>query len=182
MMEKPAAVFLDRDGTINKERGYITTRADLGLLAGAGEAIRRLNEAGIPVHVFTNQAGIARALYTEEELADIHKCLRWMLSEEGAEVGTIYYCPHHPAGTVPEFSRDCDCRKPNPGMLEQASKEHGIDLSKCVVVGDIDRDIQAGKAVGAYTILVQTGHQKESALADKVVANLSEAVDFILKD
>ncbi|MDP6958958.1 MAG: D-glycero-beta-D-manno-heptose 1,7-bisphosphate 7-phosphatase [Planctomycetota bacterium] len=181
-MEKPTAVFLDRDGTINKERGYITTRADLGLLAGAGEAIRKLNEAGIPVHVFTNQAGIARALYTEEDLADIHKCLRWMLAEEGAEVGSIYYCPHHPEGSVAEFSGKCDCRKPNPGMLKQASKEHGIDLAKSVVVGDIDRDIQAGKAVGAYTILVQTGHQKESELADKVVANLAEAVALILKD
>lgn len=179
-MKKPAAVFLDRDGTINVERGYVTRPEELELLPGSAAAIRRLNGAGIPVHVITNQAGISRELYTEEGLAKIHDRLRALLAEEGAELGTFYYCPHHVEGTVPEYTRSCDCRKPAPGMLRRAAGEHGLDLAECVVIGDTDRDVQAGKAVGAFAILVQTGHQQESAEADRVVADLAGAVDLVL--
>ncbi len=180
--KKPSAVFLDRDGTINVEQGYITTPAGLTLLPGSAAAIRRLNEEGIPVHVVTNQAGIARTLYTEEDLSKIHAHLRSLLLKEGAAVGSIYHCPHHPAGTVPEFSRVCDCRKPEPGMLRRAAKEHGIDLSRSVMIGDSDRDIQAGNAVGAHSILVQSGQQEECPEADRTVTDLAEAVRIILEE
>jgi D-glycero-D-manno-heptose 1,7-bisphosphate phosphatase len=128
----------------------------------------------------TNQACVAKGLITEEELGDIHQRMVAMLGAEGAFLDGVYWCPHHPEGSVPAFSIECSCRKPRAGLLEQAAAEHDLDLSACVMVGDTLRDLEAGRAAGARTILVLTGKgeatSKEEHGADRVARTLAEAV------
>ncbi len=151
------AVFLDRDGTLIVERGYVTSPAQVALLPGVPEALCRLRDAGWKLFVVTNQACVAKGLVTEEELTAINQRLVMLLGAEGARVDGIYCCPHHPEGTVTEFAVDCDCRKPRPGLLEQAAREHDVDLAQSFMVGDTQRDIDAGLAAGARAIQVRTG-------------------------
>ncbi len=145
------AVFLDRDGTLNAEVGYVTHPEMLTLLPGAAEAVADLCRAGWQVFVFTNQSGIGRGLYTETDLAAIHAKLITEIETAGGTISGIYSCPHAP-------DADCDCRKPLPGLLYRAAQEHSLDLTECVVIGDSQRDIEAGQAAGCRTILVLTGH------------------------
>lgn len=183
-----SAVFLDRDGTINEEVEFIRTPDQLTLIPGASNAIRRLNEAGLPVCVISNQSGIARGFLTEEDLVEVHARLRDELAAGGAFVDRLYYCPHHPTAGRPPYDTRCDCRKPAPGMLRQGERELGIDLSASFVVGDRIVDIGAGKAVGATTILVLTGYgagtleecRRDGVAPDHIAASLTEAVDHIL--
>lgn len=141
------AAFLDRDGTINvkaPEGAYIERPEDVVLLPGAAEAVRELNDRGIPVLVVTNQRGIALGRMTEEDLAAVHRRLDELLAAEGARVDAYYHCPH---------DRDtCDCRKPGTAMLVQAAREHGIDLSRSVMIGDAASDVEAGRRAGARTV------------------------------
>ncbi len=178
------AVFLDRDGTLVAEKGYITVPEAVELVPGAPEAVSALRDAGWKVIVFSNQAAVAKGLITEEELGAINERMLMMLGAEGAGVDGVYCCPHHPEGDVPEYAVDCDCRKPKPGLLEQAARDHGLELARCVVVGDTPRDLQAGRAVGARTVLVLTGHGGETSLvphgADHVAADVKAAADWIL--
>ena len=180
------AVFLDRDGVIVEQEEYLNRTEDLVLIPGAGEAIARLNAASIPVIVVTNQAGIAKGHLTLSDLEEIHTCLRRELSACGARLDAIYYCPHHPEATVPEFLRDCPCRKPGIGMLEKAHDEHGIDLDASYLVGDATGDILAGKRAGCRAILVTTGFggsdEHYAVEPDLRVADLSEAVERILAE
>lgn len=179
------AVFLDRDGTLSLEKGHVRSPDGLELHAGAADAVRRLRDAGWAVFVVTNQSAVARGFITEEELAAIHLRMVALLGAEGAGIDGLYSCPHHPAGSVAEYAVDCDCRKPKPGLILQAAREHGVDLASSVIVGDAGRDIEAGRAAGlAACVLVLTGHGAETARtphgADAVVADLAAAADWIL--
>jgi D-glycero-D-manno-heptose 1,7-bisphosphate phosphatase len=183
MSETGRAVFLDRDGTVVVERGYITVPDDVALVDGAAAGIRAFREQGWKVLVVSNQASVAKGLITEDELAQINLRMMALLAGEGATVDGVYCCPHHPEGTVPEYAVECGCRKPRPGLLEQAAREHGLDLSRCVMVGDSRRDVEAGAAAGAATVLVLTGHGAGAAAgphgADHVARDLVETAAWL---
>jgi D-glycero-D-manno-heptose 1,7-bisphosphate phosphatase len=159
---KPA-VFLDRDGTINEQMGYINHLSRFHLLPGVGQAIRRLNQFGLPVVVVTNQSGLARGYFPESLLAEVHAEMRRRLALEGAHIDGLYICPHHPEAKEARFRQACTCRKPKPGLLEQAAAEMGLDLPRSYVVGDRWSDLRCGAAVGATTILVLTGYGRGDA-------------------
>jgi len=185
-MGRPA-VFLDRDGTIVREVEYLRSPQELRLLPRAGEAIRRLNEAGFAVIVVTNQSGIARGLLTEDDLEEIHTVLRRRLARRGARLEAIYWCPHHPEAPLLEYRRRCRCRKPSPGMLLRAGRELDLDLAQCYAIGDGERDVEAGQRAGCRTVLVRTGYGAETEArlgaglpADHVADDLSGAVEWIL--
>ncbi|NIY75910.1 HAD family hydrolase [Thalassospira sp. HF15] len=181
------AVFLDRDGVINEEVHYLSDVADLKLIAGTCEAIKRLNDAGVPVIVVTNQSGVARGYLTEDQLLEIHKALVAMLSDHKASVQGIYYSPYHPDGQG-EYRRESTCRKPDSGMLLAASEEFAISLSDSVLIGDRINDIRAGHAAGTKAIMVRTGHGAKEAIlpeaqeADFIADDLAAAVDHILSN
>lgn len=151
------AVFLDRDGTLTAEAEWVTTSRELELLPFAAEAIVVLRRAGYAVVLATNQSAVARGFVTEAGLAEIHAHMREELARDGAEVDGVYVCPHHPTEGFPPYRRECECRKPKPGMLLAAARDLGLDLAASWVVGDAERDLQAGAAVGARGILVATG-------------------------
>lgn len=145
------AVFLDRDGVICAHRSdHVKNWDEFSLIAGASAAIRRLNGLGIRVFVITNQPGIAKGIFTREQANEVNDRMVDQLAQDGAEVSMVYICPH-------QESDACDCRKPAPGMLQDAEKEYGIDLGRSVVIGDTVRDLGAAAAVGAASILVRTG-------------------------
>lgn len=165
------AVFLDRDGTINKYVGFLRDIDDLELLPGAAEAIREINRSGYLAIVVTNQPVIARGEVTEWQLREIHDKMETLLGQEGAYIDALYYCPHHPdkgfAGEIPAFKTDCDCRKPKPGMLFKAAEDYNIDLSQSWMVGDGRNDVLAGQAAGCRTIRI--GEDGISSLLDGVL-------------
>lgn len=190
MTSRRAAVFLDRDGTINEEVDFVRTPGQLMLIPGAAAAVRRLNESGLLTCVISNQSGIARGFYTETDLVGIHRKLERDLGAGGGRLDRIYYCPHHPTKGIPPYDIVCECRKPAPGMLLRGARELDIDLSRSFVVGDRDVDIQVGRAVGARAILVLTGYGERTReeiagtdiVPDHVAADLSEAVAHILRE
>ncbi len=151
------AVFLDRDGTINVEKEYLYRIADFEFIPGALEAIKVLNQAGIVVVVVTNQSGVARGYYTEEDVENLHRHIACELERSGARVDAWLFCPHHPSGRG-SYARPCDCRKPLPGMLTEASLRYDIDLHNSTMIGDKRADVEAGEAAGCRTILVRTGY------------------------
>jgi D-glycero-D-manno-heptose 1,7-bisphosphate phosphatase len=146
-----SAVFLDRDGTIIEEVNYLAHPDQVKLLPGAAEAIREWNAAGVLVIVVTNQAGVARGYFPESRVAEVHARLDALLAECGARIDAYYYCPHGP-------DDGCECRKPRPGMLLVAAREHDIDLARAWVIGDKVSDADAGRAAGCNALLVRTGH------------------------
>jgi D-glycero-D-manno-heptose 1,7-bisphosphate phosphatase len=177
-------VFLDRDGTVSEEVGYLNHLSRFRLLNGAAAAIRRLNQASLPVIVVTNQSGVGRGYFPEQLVRDVHDRMNAELAEAGARLDGVYYCPH---AAVDE----CECRKPKIGMLKQAARELGLDLKKSFVVGDRYGDIELAKCAGARSILVRTGygegdlqwHGKSWAHQPQFVAvDLPEAVEWILKE
>ena len=152
LTNKQKAIFLDRDGTINKYVGFLRNIDDFELIEGVAEAIKLINQSGYLAIVVTNQPVIARGEVTWEELNEIHKKMATLLGKEGAYVDGIYICPHHPdkgfEGERPEYKIDCDCRKPKPGLLLQAAKDFNIDLSESYMIGDSHRDVEAGENAG----------------------------------
>ena len=158
-----AAVFLDRDGTINEEVGYLDRMEKLQLIPGAAEAIRLINESGMKTVVVTNQSGVARGIFTESFVAETHARLGKMLRAEGASLDGIYYCPHHPTEGLGDYLRVCECRKPAPGLLLRAAAELHLDPARSYMVGDTLKDIEAGGRAGAQGILVRTGYGEEAA-------------------
>ena len=173
------AVFLDRDGVIIRQwDGYLDDPARVELLPGAAEAIRKLREEGFAVIVVTNQAGVGYGHLTEETLEAIHTRLKEELSRKGASLDAIYYCPHTP-------EEGCSCRKPAPGMLLRAAEELGLDLSRSYLVGDMTTDIEAGKRVGCFTVLVRTGFGgsdgRSDSAPDAVCPDLASAAELILE-
>jgi len=178
------AVFLDRDGTICEEMGYVNHVDRLRIFPFAAEAIRRLNEAGIPVIVLTNQSGVARNIFPESLVHEVHKKMISELAAGGAHVEGIYFCPH-------KTEDACECRKPNPGLLDRAAREHALDLAASWVVGDRYADLEMAYAAGGRGILVMTGygrgeyalhHAKWPRQPDALAADLTEAVRRILND
>lgn len=158
LMIKQKAIFLDRDGTINKYVGFLTNIDDFELISGTAETIRKLNDMGYLVIVVTNQPVIARGDLSLEELENIHNKMETLLGKQGAYVDAIYYCPHHPhkgyVGEVTELKVECDCRKPKPGMLLKAAQDFNIDLTNSWMIGDTENDILAGKNAGCKTALL----------------------------
>lgn len=157
---KRRAVFMDRDGTILDEVGYVNHVDRVRLLARSAEAVRRVNEAGFQAVVVTNQAGVARGYFPEWLVEEVHERLRMLLAEQGARLDGIYYCPHHPEVGPEAYRLECACRKPAPGMLLRAAEEMGIELQTSYVVGDTVKDVEAGHRIGATTVLVLTGYGK----------------------
>lgn len=178
------AVFLDRDDTLVDDPGYIQRPEQVMLLPGAAEALVQLKKMGYLLVVVTNQSGVARGLVTEEDLEQIHQKLKSLLAAEGAEIDAIYYCPYHPKGTLKDFSIESNLRKPNAGMFFQAEEELQVNLDQSWMIGDSYRDIQAGKAAGCHTILVDVPgkirEKKETEPEpDRKAVNLREAVNII---
>ena len=177
------AVFLDRDGTINKYVGFLRNIDDFELLPGAADAIRKINASGYLAIVVTNQPVIARGEVTEEDLRQIHNKMETLLGQEGAYLDAIYYCPHHPhkgyEGEIPELKIDCACRKPKPGMLLRAAERFNIDLSRSWMIGDSENDVRAGQAAGCKTVLL--GKEPQDFGQTVSAGNLIKAVKTILR-
>lgn len=178
------AAFLDRDGVINLDRAYVHRWDEFEFVPGAVEAMRRLREAGYTLVVVTNQSGLARGMYTEAQYQALTTQMRQALAEAGAEVAGVYHCPHHPKGKVPELAVDCDCRKPEPGMILQAAKELGLSLADSIMVGDKPSDIQAARAAGVGKAYIVQSDNDEStddlAGADAAYADLRSCVNALL--
>jgi heptosyltransferase-2 len=181
---KDVTVFLDRDGTLNYDPGYLKVAAELKLLAGVGPALARLKGAGAKLVVVTNQSGVGRGIVTLKDLEAIHARLQGLLEQEDAALDAIYFCPHHP-------DDGCRCRKPNVGMVERAVSELQLDLRRSYLIGDHARDIQLAHRVGAKAILLTPALvdaqsldrlKVEQAMPDAVAKSMAEAVDWILKD
>jgi D-glycero-D-manno-heptose 1,7-bisphosphate phosphatase len=155
--ERPA-VFLDRDGTVIEEVSYLAHPDQVHLLPSATRAIRRLNELHIPVVVVTNQAGVARGYFPESRVAEVHARLDELLAQEGARIDGYYVCPHHPTHGVGAFRTECQCRKPNPGLLLRAASELDLLLARSCMIGDKLSDLEAGARAGCRPVLVRTGY------------------------
>lgn len=155
---KQPAVFLDRDGTINEQMGYINHPTRFVLLPAAARGIRLLNENGFLVIVVSNQSGVARGYFPLELVDEVHEIMRRRLASEGARVNDVLFCPHYPGGSVSEYAVSCRCRKPGPGMIEEAERRFEIDMARSTVVGDRFSDMELAHACGLSGILVQTGY------------------------
>ena len=182
-LSKPQkAIFLDRDGTINRHIGFLRRPEELELLPGAAEAIKRINSSGYLAIVITNQPVIARGEVTVEELEEIHNKLETLLGQEGAYIDGLYYCPHHPdsgfPGEIKELKFECDCRKPKPGMIIKAASDFNIDLSASWMIGDDGRDSGCGKNAGVYTALI--GESVDDSAPNLIADSLLAAIDKIL--
>ena len=184
------AVFLDRDGTIIVEKDFLGDPAGVELLPRAAEAIRLLNEQGYLAICVSNQSGVARGYYGEEAVRAVNDRLLAVLREQRASLDGIFYCPHHPHGTMPEYRVICDCRKPKTGMAKRAIEKFAIDLARSVMIGDRANDVQFGKNLGIPTVLVTTGYglsEKERIederlpAPDCVTRDLDEAVKWVLR-
>jgi D,D-heptose 1,7-bisphosphate phosphatase len=194
--QKTPAIFLDRDGTINEEAGFLDSLEKLHLIPGVAGAIRMINESGFKAIVVTNQGGVARGIFDEEMVLATHQRLQQMLQEKGAWIDAFFYCPHHPTEGRGIYLKDCPCRKPAPGMLLRAKNELMVELEDSWIIGDTLKDIEAGAKVGVKGVLVKTGYGSETAaqLADgtlhsenailyrpiKITADLEEAVLWII--
>ncbi len=188
-MLKKTAVFLDRDGTINEQMGYINHISRFVLLPGAAAAIRQLNECNIPVVVVTNQSGLARGYFPPSLLDEVHAKMERELAAEGAHIDGLYICPHHPEAKEEQFRKTCNCRKPKTGLLEQAATERNLDLHRSFIIGDRWSDLKCGAKAGATSILVLTGYGRgdlqyigpeQEMQPDKVAEDLPAAVDWIV--
>lgn len=182
-------MFIDRDGTLTEEMGYINHPARLKLLPRSAEAIRRLNDAGVAAVVATNQAGVARGYFSEDTMHAVNAELVEQLKQAGAHLDGVYVCPHHPTEGEPPFRADCQCRKPRPGLLRRAADDLELDLAASSVVGDKPSDVAAATAVGARSVLVLTGYgrgeweyrrEEFSVAPDHVADDLLGAVEWIL--
>jgi D,D-heptose 1,7-bisphosphate phosphatase len=193
-MKKNTAVFLDRDGTINEEVGYLDSLDKFKVIPSAYEAIRLINESGMKVVVISNQAGVARGFFTEDFVKITHEHLETALRKKGAYIDNFYYCPHHPTEGIKPYRKDCNCRKPASGMLLRAAQDLNIDLTRSYLVGDRFNDMEAGKKIGVRGVLVKTGFGQgllqddgpDEATAenkpDFIAEDILEAVRWILKD
>jgi D-glycero-D-manno-heptose 1,7-bisphosphate phosphatase len=182
------AVFLDRDGTLIEESGYLSRLDRLEFFPFSIDAVRLLNRVGFAVIVVSNQSGIARGIVSEAFVIETHRHIMERLAAGGARLDGYYYCPHHPDATLEPYRQECDCRKPRPGLLLRAARERTLDVSRSFVVGDRWHDLEAGQAAGAAGVLVRTGYGRlnESAPSTTVspaavVDNLVGAVSWILQ-
>ncbi len=174
-------IFLDRDGTISEEVGFIDRIERFHLLPRAAEAIRRINGSGFLALLVTNQSGVARGLFDEALVAAVHSRLTGWLASEGARLDGIYVCPHHPREGKPPYRTDCDCRKPRPGLLARAAREHDVDLSSSYMIGDKAADIETARNAGAAGILVLTGYGQQD-LRDRIPRSAAAQPVFVATD
>lgn len=179
------AVFFDRDGTLIHDPGYLNHPDQVRLLEGAAEMIRDLRALGYKIVIVTNQSAVARGIVTEEMLEKIHARLRALLGLKGASLDGIYYCPYHPDGTVAGYCQESELRKPRPGMLLKAAEELDIDLQRSWMVGDSDRDVEAGRTAGCRTVLISASQSEygypDKGRPDHIAVNLREAANIIKK-
>lgn len=182
---KRKAVFLDRDGVINREVGVLSDVTRLRLLPGVAGAIRKLNQQGFLVVIVTNQPVVARGWLDEEGVKEMNNLLLKRLEKKGAKIDAVYYCPHHPEATLEQYRKRCLCRKPEAGMVFKATQDLNIDLEKSFMVGDMSQDVLAGERAGLKTVLVRTGYAgkdaKYNAKPNFVSKNLVEAVNHITR-
>ncbi len=181
-----AAVFLDKDGTLIEDAPYNVDPSLIRLTDGAVDGLRALHEAGYALIVVSNQSGVARGLFSEEALHAVESRLRALLAAGGVPLAGFYCCPYHPNGTVDRYAVACGCRKPAPGLLQRAARDHDIDLTRSWLVGDILHDIEAGRRAGCRTILLDVGHETEWDLTsvrtpDFLAVNLHDAARQILQ-
>ncbi|RPH86078.1 MAG: HAD family hydrolase [Deltaproteobacteria bacterium] len=193
-MKEKTAIFLDRDGTINDEVGYLDSADKLRIIPAAFEAVRLINASGMKAVVITNQAGVAKGLFTEEFVRKINGQIQSALLVQGALIDRFYFCPHHPTEGIDPYRLICDCRKPEPGLLHQAAADLNIDLARSYVIGDRLRDVETAHRAGAKGVLVMTGHGQdlmqdagpdranELNQPDYVAQDILEAVHWILKN
>jgi D,D-heptose 1,7-bisphosphate phosphatase len=188
-LKKKPAVFLDRDGTMMVDVGYLKDPAQIKLFSQTANALKALRKAGYYLFVVTNQSGVARGYFSEAQVKKVHQKLQGMLRAQGAKIDAFFYCPHHPSGKVKSLSKNCACRKPSPGMIRQASKHYAIDLKNSFVVGDKMDDLllaQNAKVVGGILVRTGNGRQSEKELKkvklknSVVVSNLFQAAQWIL--
>ncbi|OGP92362.1 MAG: D,D-heptose 1,7-bisphosphate phosphatase [Deltaproteobacteria bacterium RBG_16_48_10] len=184
------AVFMDRDGTINEEVGYVNHLERFVLLPGVGEAIRLLNQHGLKTVIITNQSGVARGYFPESLIHLVHQRMQEFLKREGAYLDGIYYCPHHPDVGSPPYRQKCRCRKPETGLVDEASKSLDLDCSKSYMIGDRGNDLEFAHRIGARGILVLTGYGKGEweycqnrwkVKPEYVAQDLYEAAQWILR-
>ena len=179
-------MFLDRDGTIIEDVGFLDALDKLAVFPWSADSIRALNRAGLAVVVVTNQSGVARAYFDEEFVAGTHRALSQRLGAGGARIDGYYYCPHHPDGSVAGYACACDCRKPAPGLVDRAARDLDLDPARSFVVGDKWIDVGLAQAVGARGILVRSGtgaaeiRRRPDLEADAIVDNLAAAASWIL--
>jgi D,D-heptose 1,7-bisphosphate phosphatase len=159
------AVFLDKDGTLIEDVPYNVNPDLMRLTSGAVEGLRSLHAAGYKLIIISNQSGVARGYFPEEALLAVEARSRQMLAEMGVVLTGFYYCPHHPDGYVPGYNINCSCRKPEPGLILDAAKEHGIDLASSWFIGDILNDVEAGRRAGCKTVLIDNGNETEWVLS-----------------
>lgn len=169
------AVFLDRDGVIVEDVGYLNNCADVKIIPKSAEAIKILKDNGFKVYVVTNQAGLAKGYLTVQQLLEINKYIEQLLLEEKVILDGIFYCPHHPDGVVPEYTMDCLCRKPKPGLIEYIVNAYNIDLTKSFMVGDKISDVEAGCRAGCRSMLISS--------VEKIgVKDLYQIAKYIIKE
>jgi len=182
------AVFLDRDGTINEEMGYINHISRFKIFRFVPKAIRILNESGYKVIVVTNQSGVARGYFDEQLVKEVHKKLLNKVELAGAKIDAIYYCPHHPDEGKPPYRIDCECRKPKTGMIQKAKNAFNLDITRSFMIGDRYKDVEFGHKAGLHTVMVLTGYgkgeytyqrQQWKKKPDHISKNLLEAANWI---
>lgn len=183
-------MFLDRDGTLTEEVGYVNHIDRLRIYPWTSAAIRKLNHAGLLAIVVTNQSGVGQGYFPEELVHQVHGRIAEKLAVRDAQLDALYYCPHHPLARLEDYRQDCRCRKPGPGMVEQAAKDFGLDIANSYVVGDSVRDMQLASNAGAHSVLVMTGYGRGNyeymrdhfpGEPDFIAENLLDAVEQILE-
>lgn len=187
-MSRPA-VFLDRDGTLIQERDHLESLEMLELFPWTADALRLLNRAGFATVVVTNQSGVGRGLFDETFVREVHRTIDARLARGHARIEAYFYCPHHPSEARPPYLQVCGCRKPRPGMIEQACRELDLDPQRSFMIGDRWIDVKCGQAAGVRSILVRTGYgsraerrPQSGVRADAILNNLMEAVGWILRN
>ena len=171
-MEK--AIFLDRDGTINVDKGYVHKPEDFVFMAGAPEAIRQMNKFGYKVIVISNQSGIARGFFTSDDVVKLHEHINLELNKYGARIDAYYFCPHHP-----DYDMECDCRKPKTGLIEQAVKDFNIDLTQSWMIGDKASDLECAGNIGLKAVLLLTGYGSKEFLKCEGIDSFEDLYQFI---
>jgi D-glycero-D-manno-heptose 1,7-bisphosphate phosphatase len=183
------AVFVDRDGTLIEEVGYLDRVDRVALYPWTVDAVRALNRAGLPIVLVSNQSGIARGFFTEAVVDQVHARMASLLEAGGAHIDAYYYCPHHPDGKMPGYRRACDCRKPNRGLVDRAVTELNVDAERSFVIGDRWVDVGLAQTMGGRGVLVRTGYGADeerrplpNLAADAVVDNFAGAASWILRN
>ncbi|RKZ28901.1 D,D-heptose 1,7-bisphosphate phosphatase [bacterium] len=177
------AVFVDRDGTLIVEKGFLSDPDGVEVIPGAIEAVKKLNDEGFAVIVVSNQSGVARGYFGEDAVVKVNDRVKSLFAEGGAKIDALYYCPHYADGSVEEYAIDCPCRKPGTGMVEKAVRE--LNVVPAFVIGDRKSDVELGKNLGVPAVLVLSGYGREQPdevvkMADFVAKDISSAVDWIL--